>query len=243
MGRPCSVCSDPVKLRRAAELIAQNVSDPEVARIIGVTRPALDRHRRNHVLKPAAALAQVAAKGRDVTNQRETAVKRAERGDRIAASLALDNLIGDALDIKDDLRDARKATKGAGQYSQMVGVVGQEHKNLDFFAKAGGHRGFVPEKGQPAEPARFNLTIHMGGKTEQITTVVEGPTAHLSGDIPTIDMTPWEPDDGGEQIDDAILDDIVARAHPIDKPLPADAEDTEELEQPPTRSRHRGSRK
>ena len=56
-GRHCTVCCDPEKLRRAAELIAAGAPDVGIAAELKVGRMSLQRHRMNHVQGPAQALA------------------------------------------------------------------------------------------------------------------------------------------------------------------------------------------
>lgn len=67
MGRPCTICCNSESYRLASELIADGASDQGVAdRIGGVNRMAVARHRDNHTVLPAKAVAVMAGKGQDV---------------------------------------------------------------------------------------------------------------------------------------------------------------------------------
>ena len=64
-GRPCLICSDSEKTRIASEMIAGGATDGAIAARLGggLHRMSVSRHRRNHVVAPAKALAAVAGKG------------------------------------------------------------------------------------------------------------------------------------------------------------------------------------
>jgi hypothetical protein len=199
-GRPCEICKDPKKLKIANEMIAAGTTDAEIIARLSCGRMSIQRHRTRHVEQPAAALARVAAKGKDVAQQRKDTIEAAERGDDVAAFLGLDSITHDVRKVSKRLSRAAKATEAAGQYTAMTGVVAQQHKNLDLRGRLGGH--LVPQKSTPGEGSQtqFNLVINMpDGKTERLTTVVEGPTA------PVIDMI-----DCHTEIDDALAPETPA---------------------------------
>jgi hypothetical protein len=56
MSRHCTICRDPQRLRPAAELIAEGVSDVAGAAVLGVGRMSMQRHRMNYVQGPSQAL-------------------------------------------------------------------------------------------------------------------------------------------------------------------------------------------
>jgi hypothetical protein len=160
-------------------------------------------------MAPAAALAKVAAKGKDVARQRKDTIEAAERGDEVTAFLALDAITTDARKVAKRLGRAAKATEAAGQFSQMTGVVAQQHKNLDLRGRLGALPGFTPQKLSPGEQFPvFNMVINMpNGTQERLTTVVEAPTAALP-DAPVIDMPMISYHD---ELDDAPVPDVVER--------------------------------
>jgi hypothetical protein len=197
------------------------------------------------VEQPAAALAKVAAKGKDVAQQRKDTIEAAERGDEVAAFLGLDAITTDVRKVAKRLGRAAKATEAAGQFTAMTGVVAQQHKNLDLRGRLGAHPGFVPQKITPGEQSpSFNLTINLpGGQTERLSTVVEprpgdGPYAPIA-DTPMIDATPIPAAPDGEQIDDGFVKHIASEAKKFDKPdaeeiaatlIPATPDDGEEID-------------
>jgi hypothetical protein len=79
-GRHCTICIDPTRLRRAAELIAEGASDVAVAAELKVGRMAVQRHRISHILAPTQAIAAAAAKSRPAEAERNEVVARAEAG-------------------------------------------------------------------------------------------------------------------------------------------------------------------
>jgi hypothetical protein len=188
-GRPCEVCKNPETLRIANQMIASGAQDTEITARLGVGRMSIQRHRTRHVEQPAAALAKVAAKGKDVAQQRKDTIEAAERGDEVAAFLGLEEITHDVRKVAKRLGRAAKATEAAGQFPAMTGVVREQHKNIELRGRLGAHPGFVPQKVTPGEAMPvFNMVINMpDGKTERLTTVVEAPTANLP-DAPSIDL-------------------------------------------------------
>jgi hypothetical protein len=195
-GPVCQICADSALMKRAAELIAQRLlPDTKIAEQLGFSghagRVLVGRHRRLHVEKPAQALAAAANRGRANVEKREETIALAEAGelDDTAAFLAIEEITRDTRKVAKRLGRAAKATEAAGQFTAMTGVVGQQHKNLELRGRLGAHPGFVPQKLTPGEAMpTFSLTINMpDGKTERLTTVVEGPTANLP-DTPVVDL-------------------------------------------------------
>jgi hypothetical protein len=90
MSRHCTICCDPHKLRRAAELIGEGVSDVAGDAELKVGRMSLQRHRMNHVQGPAQALA---AASRAVIEQRRQILAAAEAGNDPADYLALASIV------------------------------------------------------------------------------------------------------------------------------------------------------
>jgi hypothetical protein len=185
-GRPCEICKAPDKLKIANRMIADGATDVEIVARLGVGRMSIHRHRNRHVLEPAAALARVAAKGKDVAEQRKATLEAAERGDDVATWLGLDAITHDVRKTAKRLNRAAKATESAGQYTAMTGVVAQTHKNLELRGRLGGH--LLPQKSTPGEGGslpQFNLIINMpNGVTERISAGIEEPGAPLIDQIP-----------------------------------------------------------
>jgi hypothetical protein len=173
-GRICRLCMDEALLKRANSLIAQgNLSDQKIADMLGFPggagRILVYRHRKVHVEAPALAIATAANRGRANVDKREKLVAAASAGDDGTAFVGLEEITRDARGISKDLKKARKATKNAGQFSVMSGIVAQEHNNLNLRGKLGGHVGFIPQKLTPGEAGvPFNLTVNLGGQSKTL---------------------------------------------------------------------------
>jgi hypothetical protein len=191
-GRPCNICKDPKKTKLVIELVCAGASDQDIANRLGMPstsgRMCVARHRTKHIEEPARALAIAANKGHAVVKQRK-AIEAGELDDT-SSFLALDAITTDVRKVAKRLGRAAKATEAAAQYTQMTGVIGQQHKNLELRGRLGAHPGFVPQRASPGDGdrAQFNLVINRpNGTQERLTTVVEAPTANLA-DAPVVDM-------------------------------------------------------
>jgi hypothetical protein len=80
-------------MKRAAELIAEGLSDQKIADALGLGgnagRMLVSRHRRFHVLAPAAAIAKAASKGRANVDPRQELIAAAD--DLVGRELALND--------------------------------------------------------------------------------------------------------------------------------------------------------
>lgn len=175
-GRPCTVCADTTKARRAAEMIAAGASDLAIARAIGCSRMAVSRHRHSHVEAPARALAAVASKGMDVREQRKKTVAAAQRGELDPATfLSVGALTNELRKAADRLERASTEAEQNGQLGALAQLIGQAHRNVETRAKLAGHGGFAAAKtavginlgGAPAfEP--FVLRMRLSDRTETL---------------------------------------------------------------------------
>src|SRR5260370_15431864 len=113
-GRICRICSDAEMAKRAGELIAQRLPDRAIAEQLGLTghagRMAVSRHRRNHIEKPAKAIAAAANKGRDLAERPREVIAAAEAGDPLEY-LSVDSIVGDIKRVGERLvKDAEEAS-------------------------------------------------------------------------------------------------------------------------------------
>ena len=122
MSRHCTICCDPHMLRRAAELIAEGVSD-----VAG----SLQRHRMNHVQGPAQALA---AASRAVIEQRHQILAAAEAGDDTVAYLALAPIVARLRQVDDRLERASDAAEQAGHPTALAALSGSALRAVDVRA-------------------------------------------------------------------------------------------------------------
>ena len=178
MGRPCSICCDSESNRVAREMIAAGATDQAIAdRIGGLNRMAVSRHRHNHVMAPAKALAEAAGKGRDVAEQRAQVMAAAEAGDP-TAFVALSSIVDDLRRVHERLERTAGAAEQDNQRQAVASLSAQQLRASEVRAKLGGVGGYAPGKGGPDGSGQgvFSVNIHLGGRdVERITTTV-GPT-------------------------------------------------------------------
>src|SRR5689334_18146797 len=118
-GRPCTICADSKKARRAAELFAAGFSDQAIGDELGVGRMSVNRHRLNHVVAPAKALVEAAGKGQDVREQRAQLLAAAESGDP-SAFVALAGIVADLRKVHERLE---RTADAAEQDNQRLAVA------------------------------------------------------------------------------------------------------------------------
>ena len=188
-GRPCTICSSTEKLRLAANMIAAGATDQAIAdRVGGVNRMSVSRHRHNHVMGPAKALAEAAGKGRDAVDQRAQVMAAAEAGDP-AAFVALAGIVDDLRRVHNRLERTADAAEQDNQRLAVSSLSAQQLRAAEVRAKPGGVGGYAPGRAGPdgGGMGTFSVNIHLGnGQVERITTgagpapgrVIEGEAAH-----------------------------------------------------------------
>jgi hypothetical protein len=191
-GRPCSICSDSAKARRAAELIAGGATDQAISDALRVGRMSVQRHRTAHVVAPAKALVEAAGKGLDVRNQRAQVLAAAEAGDP-SAFVALAGIVNDLKKVHERLERTADAAETDNQRLAVASLSSQQLRAAEVRAKIGGVGAYAPQKGQGgAEAPMFSLTINFGGgRTERIDMTAAD---HAPGP-PIVDMRPDQPRD------------------------------------------------
>ncbi len=142
-GRHCTICIDPTRFRRAAELIAEGISDVAVAAELQVGRMAVQRHRVSHVLAPAQAIAAAAAKSRPVEAQRTEVLARAEAGTLDPTDYLSMGPIIDGLRRTDErLERVATAAETDGQRVAVSALSPQQIRLAETKAKLGGVGGY-----------------------------------------------------------------------------------------------------
>jgi hypothetical protein len=162
---------------RAGELIAQRLPDRAIAEQLGLKghagRMAVSRHRRNHIEKPAKAIAAAANKGRDLADRPREVIVAAEAGDPLDY-LTVDSIVGDVRRVNERLeRTADEAEKG-GQRVAVASLSGQQLRAAEVRGKIAGVGGYAASKtqigigiGQRAfEP--FVLRLHLGEESQTL---------------------------------------------------------------------------
>ena len=175
-GRPCTICNSSEKQRIAADMIAAGTTDQAIAdRIGGVNRMAVSRHRHNHVMVPAKALAEAAGKGRDAADQRAQVMAAAEAGDP-AAFVALAGIVTDLRRVHERLERTADAAEQDKQRLAVASLSAQQLRAAEVRAKLGGVGSFAPAKVGPDGTGQvFSVNIHLGGHVVERITTSAGP--------------------------------------------------------------------
>jgi hypothetical protein len=174
-GRPCVICSDSEKTKIVATMIAEGATDQAIADRLGggIHRMAVSRHRRSHVEAPAPAIAQAAAKGREVVEQRAQTHAAAEAGDP-SAFVTLANIVADLRKVHDRLERTADAAERDNQRLAVSALSGQLLKAAEVRSRIGALGGYSQNRvGGDATGTRFSIQIVFpnAGRTETITTV------------------------------------------------------------------------
>jgi len=191
-GRPCSICSDSAKARRAAEMIAGGETDQAISDALRVGRMSVQRHRTAHVVAPAKALVEAAGKGLDVRNQRAQVLAAAEAGDP-SAFVALAGIVNDLKKVHERLERTAEAAETDNQRLAVASLSSQQLRAAEVRAKIGGVGAYAPQKGQGGgEATVFSIVFNLSGdRTERIDMTAAEPPAGP----PIVDMRPGQRSD------------------------------------------------
>lgn len=196
MPRSCSICSDPKKARRVAEMVAEGATDAAIAAAVGASRPAVNRHRRGHIVKPTQDALAIADKGA-VSRQERQQLAQAAAADTPApaavarALLSLDALADRLAGIEARLERAAGQAEATGALTSLAGLAGQQIRAVEATAKLGGVGGYAPRKdagSEPGQPFVLNINFSNGQKV-----TVEGRP--VGEDPATIEQEVEEPAD------------------------------------------------
>jgi hypothetical protein len=183
-GRPCSICSSTEKTRIAGDMIAAGASDQAIADRLGsgLHHMAVSRHRRNHIEKPAAAIAKAAAKGRDVVEERAQTLAAAEAGDP-AAFVALANIVNDLRKVHERLERTASAAENDQQRLAVASLAAQQLRATEVRAKLGGLGGYATQRTpSPGEGATLTINFNFSRGRETISaTVLDADTIPPAG--------------------------------------------------------------
>lgn len=184
-GRPCLICASSEKTKIAADMIAAGATDQAVAdRVGGVSRPAVRRHRINHVTRPAQALVEASNKGMAVRAEREQLVAAAEGGDTAAAYIGLNAIVSDLRRVGERLERTAAEAEAGGQRLAVAALAGQQHKSAEVRAKLGQVGSYAPPKAIPVNAPMFSIVMQFSDRVETIEAVAPAPGA------PVIDLMP-----------------------------------------------------
>src|SRR5262249_61119617 len=143
-GRPCDICRDAKKVRKAAEMVAAGISDPEIAKALGVSRMSAYRHRRSHILAPAKAIVAAAEKDAPAKEKRAQMLAAGEKGDPLAF-LSLSALVEDLRRVHERLERTADAAEQNQLHLAVASVSSQQLRATELRAKMGSVGGFAPQ--------------------------------------------------------------------------------------------------
>ena len=177
-GRHCSICSNPDKMRTAADMIAAGAPDQTVADRVGVNRMAVSRHRRGHLIKPMMDRLAIMNKGAEPQRERQelaaaaisdapTPAQFVEAFFGLKAQVAKLQRIEDRLERMAALAETNDSAHGVAQ------VAAQQLRGVEVGARLAGAGGYAPQKAASGtEGGVFAVNIIFpGGVTESIVTV------------------------------------------------------------------------
>jgi hypothetical protein len=190
-GRICGICANGSTMKRAAELIAEGLSDQKIADMLGFPgnagRMLVSRHRRFHVEALAKAVAEAAGKGRANVQERKELVAAAESGDAAAAFLALNQIAADLRRVQERLERTAEAAEVDQQRLAVASLSGQQLRAAEVRAKLGGVGGYATPRNDKGNAQPFVLTINFsGGRTQRIEGVPIHPEDPRFNALPTL---------------------------------------------------------
>lgn len=168
-----------------AELVAAGATDQAVVDALGgLSRMAVSRHRHNHLVAPARALAEAAGKGQDAREKRAEVLAAAEAGDP-SAFVALAGIVNDLRTVHERLERTAGAAEQDNQRLAVASLSSQQLRAAEVRAKIGGVGAYAPPRvREVGEGVAFAVNfIFSDGHREQIVAV---PT----DGAPTIDAEP-----------------------------------------------------
>ena len=124
-GRPCKICQDSTKARQAAQLVASGLTDEAVGKQLGVSRAAAQRHRTLHIVAPARALVQAAAKDAPAKEKRAEILAAAEAGDP-TAFVELAAIVSDLKKVHQRLERTADAAEEDNQRLAVASLSSQQ---------------------------------------------------------------------------------------------------------------------
>ena len=183
MAQPCLICIDNAKAQRAAELIAAGVPDGRVAaQLGGVSRAAVQRHRTNHIIRPAQNRLAVISKGTPAREQRQQ-LAQAAQADAPGPQAIVDALLGmqaqaEKLGVIEARLERMAVLAEAGKSSNGVAQLSaQQLRSVEVGARLAGAGGYAPGRAAAADgtAAAFSVTITLGGDRKPLVISANAP--------------------------------------------------------------------
>ncbi|MFC3123518.1 hypothetical protein ACFOD4_00475 [Pseudoroseomonas globiformis] len=134
---------------------------------------AVSRHRRNHLLAPAQAVAAMAAKGQDAALRRAQVITAAEAGDPMAF-VTLASIVEDLRRVHERLERTAAAAEDDDQRLAVASLSAQQLRATEVRAKLGGVTGYAPpQAGTEGNRPPFSVNIYLGNRVERIAPVID----------------------------------------------------------------------
>jgi hypothetical protein len=148
-------------------LVAEGASDQAIADRIGVSRMAISRHRRGHLMKAAQARLAIVAKGAEPIKERQQLAAAAASDastpeEFVAAYFGLKAQAAKIDRIEARLERVATIAENAGSPGAVVTVAAQQLRAVETGAKLASTGGFAPPKTAPGAGAQFSLVMHFG---------------------------------------------------------------------------------
>jgi hypothetical protein len=146
--------------------IGTGVSDYEVGRKFGIERVSVGRHRRRHLIKPARDKLAILAKDSEERRQRQELAQAAGADepsidDLVQASLGTRAMLAELGEIKGMLKRVAAKAEEAGSPTGVAAIAGQQIRSMEFGARLGGHRNFLPASTVPQASDKAVVKIEM----------------------------------------------------------------------------------
>jgi hypothetical protein len=145
---------------------------------------AVQRHRTNHILKPAQDRLAIVSKGAGPRQERQQLATAAASDapspqDYADAFFGLKAQAEKLSRIEERLERMAAAAEGAGSSSGVAQLAAQQLRSVEVGAKLAGSGGYAPGKG-PGEGGtgtHFAVNIHLNGRVERVVQVLDGQHA------------------------------------------------------------------
>ena len=177
MGAPCKVCLNPATMRAVAVMVAEGLSDQAISDRVGggIGRMSVQRHRKQHIERPAKAVAEMANRGADAAAQRAATMTAAAAGDPMAF-IGLAAIVDDLKRVRDRLERQADMAEQAGQGAAVAALAGQQLRSAEVRSKLGQVGGYAPHSVAQGAAGAFSLTINLGGgQSPETITITPAP--------------------------------------------------------------------
>jgi hypothetical protein len=167
--------------------LISGIDDYAVARNFGLKRPAVQRHRVNHLMRAAQDRLAILAKGAEAREERQQLAEAATSSDEPPIEAQLEAIVGTRAllnqynEVQGSLGRSRTQAEEAGAYTAVAAISGQQFRGMEFGAKLAGNRNFLPASTAPQANTQgvwsINMVFENAGKSETINvlkTVVDG---------------------------------------------------------------------